>query len=83
MNPEFETPNGKKIEFLSKGFGIRVKFAGGGELPHVLSGSYTTYQAAYDSVRMYLADMEKKVKYKPEINKEDLIKPRKKVANAN
>ena len=71
MNKEYKTPNGKKIEFFTKGFGIRVRFEGGGELPVILSGSYTTYQAAYTAVEMYLDGMAKKVKYKPELNKED------------
>lgn len=88
---EFETPNGKKLECVAANFGCKVRFIGGGELPHELSGHYTTYAFAENAILVYLKKLKDAVKYKPELNKEDYAKesifkeekPRKKVANAN
>lgn len=87
---EFETNNGKKLETFAAGFGVKVRFVGGGELPSQLAGIYTTYAFAEDAIRQYLSQQ----KYKPVLNKEDYaredksifeeekVQPKKKVANA-
>lgn len=59
---KYSTPKGKEIVSYYEDRNLQLKFTSGGELPEVLSGSFTDERQARIAIEKYLATKEKEVK---------------------
>ena len=65
---KFKTAGGKEIETYSEGHSIKARFKGGGELPAILKGKWTSLTQAGNSIRAYLDSKVKPVNSKETVN---------------
>ena len=56
----FITENGKEIEIVNEGTHRKIQFKGGGELPAMLQGYFTSIPDAEQAIKKYFASKPKK-----------------------
>lgn len=49
------TPKGKEYQVVQSGYGYKVEFTTGGQIPKELAGSYTKQRKAWEAIEAYEA----------------------------